>query len=868
MGRLKNIGAIILFVGLLSIELNAQTEAPSWIDFAEKKESGKLVEATLSDYSYAGYHFSEKEIPDVSGWTRFDVTDYGALPNDTIFDDAAIRLAINAAIASDAPAVVYFPAGKYLVADEANANNPIIINRSNIVLKGAGSGAGGTEIYAEKVLDNPTDPSQWPWRFQFKADLAAIETKITPTKYKRIYRGDYTIEVASASNLEVGQTVELYHQGVENLEANVPGLSYNPIWNTGKRGVRTLEKHIVESIDGNKVTFVNPVQYTITAEYTGAELRKYYTIEEVGVEDILFTSGWKKSSQIYEHHANDFVDYAYRALAFENVKNGWIRNCEIRDWNESLMIEKCIGVTVKNLLISGKQGHTSYFARYSYGILFEDCRDIVPIGFKGAGGQGHGPGMRWSTVSTVFRNCKMMTHQSIDCHGYHPYSNLLDNVSGGCFRGNGGNEGSYPNSGPYMTFWNFIHASNYTNFTFNFWDLNNRKTHTYMKPLFIGFKSPGENINFLNAGLNELKGKTAYPKSLFDAQLQLRLYGAYMSASSSHAEHLPVNANDDSTQTNWVSGNNGAGEWLMLDLGMAEVVEEIKIVEVDNNIDEWKLEAWTDGAWETIITDNTIGENKLIALEDIITRKFRLTVVSMKTGAESEPARIAEFMVTKSTFIDTDNDGIADYLDADDDNDGTEDESDPNQNAVVVADDALSVVFGSSDSVNVLDNDDFVPGSNVSVTNLGTGTAEGVITIDESTGEIIYTPVAAEVGSDVTVDYEVCNNGVNPSVCSSATLTISVTEEINTSISDLIVDNALFTIYPNPARFDIYLDFGKNGNRSVSIYNSVGKLVWQKYKATDKTLKLVKGIDLNEGFYIVVVFDEKNRVQSRKLIII
>ena len=634
---------ISLGFSLLPLASLAQIEAPSWVDFAEKKESDKLGEAILSDYSYAGYHFSEREIPDVSSWAQFDVTNYGATPNDSIFDDDGIRAAINAAMASNQPAVVYLPAGLYLVADQTNENSPFMINASNIVLKGAGAGPGGTEIFTDQY-------GNFPWRFHFKADNASNDDIITSIN-KRIHRGDFTIEVQNASSLRVGQVVELRHQGADNLAANIPGHTYKSNWNTGNRGIRTLEKHLIDSIDGNRVTFTSPVQYTITADISGAELRKYYTSEEVGVEDILFTSGWSHSPEIYVHHASNFVDYAYRALAFENVKNGWIRNCEFRGWNETLMIEKSMGITVKNILISGKQGHTSYFARRCYGVLFEDCVDNVPVGFQDAGGQGHGPGMRWSTVNTVFRNCTMQSHQSIDCHGYHPYSNLLDNVQGGCFRNNGGAENSYPNSGPYMTFWNFVHASRFSSRVFDFWDIINRRNYTFADPIFVGFQAPGEDITFRNELLDELNGVEAYPKSLFDAQLQLRLYGGYMSASSSDEDFLPVKANDSNTQTHWASENGGAGEWLMLDLGKAEQVHEVTVDEANGRIGDWKLEAYVAGVWETIKTGTNLGTNKILAFDPVATRKLRMTIMGMKPGEESNPASISRFTVSGSSAL-------------------------------------------------------------------------------------------------------------------------------------------------------------------------------------------------------------------------
>ena len=44
----------------------------------------------------------------------FDVTSYGAQPNDSGFDDAGIQAAIDAAEAAGG-GVVFFPAGRYLV---------------------------------------------------------------------------------------------------------------------------------------------------------------------------------------------------------------------------------------------------------------------------------------------------------------------------------------------------------------------------------------------------------------------------------------------------------------------------------------------------------------------------------------------------------------------------------------------------------------------------------------------------------------------------------------------------------------------------------------------------------------------------------
>src|SRR5687767_9266413 len=112
--------------------VNAQKVAPLWEDFVQAKKVGKTP--VLPDFSYAGYHFSEKEIPDVKKKKFFHVTDFGAKPNDDVFDDEAIQKTILVAEANPGGGVVFFPAGKYLIASDTNSKKQILISKSGIVL--------------------------------------------------------------------------------------------------------------------------------------------------------------------------------------------------------------------------------------------------------------------------------------------------------------------------------------------------------------------------------------------------------------------------------------------------------------------------------------------------------------------------------------------------------------------------------------------------------------------------------------------------------------------------------------------------------------------------------------------------------------
>ncbi|NKQ38889.1 MAG: hypothetical protein HF967_05360, partial [Methanosarcinales archaeon] len=111
---------------------------------------------------------------------------------------------------------------------------------------------------------------------------------------------------------------------------------------------------------------------------------------------------------------------------------------------------------------------------------------------------------------------------------------------------------------------------------------------------------------------------------------------------------------------------------------------------------------------------------------------------------------------------------------ADCDGDGNPNGTDPNPLTPVANDDAFVAPLGTTTTYDILDNDDFLPGANTTITDLGSGSGVGVVVFDPATGEIAYTPDASEVGTVVTVDYQVCNTTVTPLVCETATITISV----------------------------------------------------------------------------------------------
>ncbi|TCJ19575.1 DUF4955 domain-containing protein [Flaviaesturariibacter flavus] len=499
---------LLLLLPASALTARAQSVTPLWQDFVSAKHTGKTP--VLPDFSYAGYHFSEKALPDLRGKKQFNVTDYGAKPDDDVFDDEAIQKAIDAAEANPGGGVVFFAPGRFLIAPDSNNKKQIRISKSGIVLKGSGAETGGTVIHQVTMRINGR-------QFLFRPE--DTPSPALAILSKDAGRETFTVEVQDAGKLKTGQDVVLRHRSEAFTRLYFAPLDLKPQWTRlfgEKGGMQIFEIHTIQKIEGNRVTFRNPLHLDVRL-VPGAnwELVPYTALEEVGIEDIRFTSNWKNYPEEFIHHKNEIHDYAYEAVGMEFVKNSWVRNCVFEDWNEGIFIRSGYGVTVTNTHFRGKKGHASVHARTGYGVLVKNCS------FNGA--QHHGAGTGYSAVGTVITQCSLGTDQNFDIHSGQPYATLYDDIKGGVFYNLGGPEPGHPHHGKYLVLWNFQHSSAKEQH-YNFWDMSRRRNYTIAAPLMVGFRSDNP-VTFENYQVNEEQGKEVMPRSLFEAQLALRLTG-------------------------------------------------------------------------------------------------------------------------------------------------------------------------------------------------------------------------------------------------------------------------------------------------------------------------------------------------------
>ncbi|WP_455421166.1 Ig-like domain-containing protein [Flectobacillus roseus] len=139
------------------------------------------------------------------------------------------------------------------------------------------------------------------------------------------------------------------------------------------------------------------------------------------------------------------------------------------------------------------------------------------------------------------------------------------------------------------------------------------------------------------------------------------------------------------------------------------------------------------------------------------------------TADNTNPLDLCSYNVADQVFANTN----TDWKNADCDKDGNPNGTDPNPKVPTASSDMLTAPFGVPSTVNVLTNDDFLPGLSTSITKTG-GTAIGTHSFDAVTGLLTYSPAPTEPGTNVTIIYQVCNTAATPNVCATATVTISV----------------------------------------------------------------------------------------------
>ena len=534
-------------------------------DFVKGSEDNMLL-----DFSYAGYNYGESAPPEASslGYKVYDVTDYGAIPNDGKSDRDAFLACVEAATgvkfaASDknltlahkekANAIVYFPEGEFILHTEADNHTvngvtysrTIQIRAGNFVLRGAGR---DKTILVMQDKNLPTDEKTLyssPLMIDFKhnSGLGSNDNGVTidiPVT-KNAAKGTFAVEVGSTAGLSEGRWVCLSVQNndpnyvAKELEAGAPTADeLARMTDIVNNGVKVYEYHQIKKVEGNVVTFYEPIHHEVDIQYTAfTDATKHYNwkllsfphYENVGIEDLTFKGDAKDK---FVHHGSWEDDGAFKPLGMTRLVNSWLRRVRFTSVSEACSVTNCSNVSVYDIHFNGRRGHSSIRSQVStrvfIGATIDEANGYLidsPSVFQEKAGQYHAVGVSKPSMGTVLWRNAWGSDSCFESHATQPRATLIDCCRGGWMKSRqGGDENQVPNHLADLTVWNFESLTSQANF--NWWDHSSR-WWKFLPPIVAGFH--GESVSFDESQMkiNFSNGMPVNPESLYEAQLENRL---------------------------------------------------------------------------------------------------------------------------------------------------------------------------------------------------------------------------------------------------------------------------------------------------------------------------------------------------------
>jgi hypothetical protein len=515
---------LVVSLGIASLAFAKGKESESWKSFQSAKDRSPAE--ILTDYSYAGYEHGEKGISDVQG-PVFKVTDYGAKADDAVSDEDAIRKAV-AAAESAGGGVVLFPAGKFLVFADRFTAASIRIGKSGVVIRGAGSGKGGTVIRAihsgyrvgpypvpkgTKDGEGRDDWAKIPYIFIFEQlELGKKEAGKSAAVIGAVKRGSFAVPIKSTEGFKAGDWVVL-KAATPKLDAELMcGLQPDPTWTRIiKDGSSISELHQVKEIQGESLILKEPVLVNLGTDFE-AKIFPVTLIEQVGVEDMALQGGWRGA---FVHHRSALDDEGWDGIQFKGVANGWVRRCSFLNVNTGVYLRDSVACSILENRFAGNKGH------YDVAIRSNCSFNMMGLTEETTAPQ-HGASTGNRSAGTVVWRWLMSKASTVDSHGNGPYATLIDRVDGGTMTRSGGPAPSFPNHLRWMVFWNFFYDSDDEQ-PINFWNYEKGKEAKFVKPLFVGLHGKPVKLKEDSVEANECPGAPVTPESLYEAQLALRL---------------------------------------------------------------------------------------------------------------------------------------------------------------------------------------------------------------------------------------------------------------------------------------------------------------------------------------------------------
>jgi hypothetical protein len=423
------------------------------------------TKASGPDFSYAGYRFGLAPLPTEPG-TVIDSAEHGVIPDDGKDDAKALLSAIAAADAIDGKVTLQLPRGRIQIGEV------IPLERSNFVLRGRGSGDGGTELYFPRPLNIVDDPARqeelrgylkqenkyevnpeqninflfseysWSGGFLLVGPRKARSVSYDPAKDRRTsvladpisgQQFARSIRVKDSAQLQVGQVVQVQWFSPDGPDSAILRSLYGDlsVWNKSPAGTAaplTIGSHHwtftnrptvaqptrITAIKGNTVTIGDPLLHGISSEQP-AVLASWQHLEEVGIEAMKLTF---PDNPWFGHH----LEAGYNGMYLTGLFDGWVRDVVIRNADSGILTDNAGSITIDGVRTTGEhKAHYTVHVGAVHNVLVRDLVIENPAV--------HPVSVNTRSTRSVFLRADVRRDAIIDQHSGSNHQNLFDQLT-------------------------------------------------------------------------------------------------------------------------------------------------------------------------------------------------------------------------------------------------------------------------------------------------------------------------------------------------------------------------------------------------------------------------------------------------------
>lgn len=308
--------------------LHYDTEVPA--DPASKYQD--VGKDEIPDFSRVGYHWGDKEIPDVPVKMTLEAPEDGA---------DATALILNALNTVETPGAVLLKAGTY------NVSDIIRITRSGVVLRGEGEG---------KTILYGTATTQVARMLQIGATNKFSPGSKSEIIAKYVPVGQMWVPVRNPEMFSVGERVWLYRPATEAwldaLHMRELADLYAGNVNWTPEGYSIYWERKIMKIEDEKIWLDNPVVMCIGGDesYGKGYLCKgnWSRVSECGIEDMTLDTRYDAT----KINGSDFIDedHFWSGIAVYAAEHSWVRNVTTRHFGYCSVD---LGNGAKNVTVDG-----------------------------------------------------------------------------------------------------------------------------------------------------------------------------------------------------------------------------------------------------------------------------------------------------------------------------------------------------------------------------------------------------------------------------------------------------------------------------------------------------------------------------------